>query len=202
MSPTRWIRLRGGPGLAAVVLCVAVAPLIAGQGAAPGAAKAGDAAGFREFSDRVQAYLKRQKTILADLPALKSTNLPEAIAAYQQARARKIQEARRDAKAGDVFTPAACEAFRRASRPAAEGEKSPGAPAVQVPDAPGPGIRLVVNGIYPDTEPITTFSPVMLAAFPPLPDELNYRIVGRTLLLIDVQSRVIIDIAHLILPPA
>ena len=187
--------------LAAIVLCVAAAGLIAGQGAAPGAARAGDA-GFKEFSDRVQTYLKRQKTILADLPELTSTNLPETIAAYQQTRATKIQEARRDAKPGDVFTPAACEAFRRASRPAAEGEKSPGAPAVQQPDAPDPAMRLVVNGIYPDTEPITTFSPVLLAAFPPLPDELNYRIVGRTLLLIDVQSRVIIDLAHLILPPA
>jgi hypothetical protein len=73
------MRSRGVPGLVAVVLCVAAARLIAGQGPAPGAAKAGDAAGFKEFSDRVQAYLKRQKTILADLPELKSTNLPETI---------------------------------------------------------------------------------------------------------------------------
>lgn len=201
MSPTRWMRSRAVPGLV-VVLCVAAARLVAGQGAAPGPAQAGDAASFKEFSDRVQAHLKRQKTILADLPALKSTNLPAEIAAYQQARAIKIQDARRDAKVGDLFTPGACEAFRRASRPAAEREKSPGAPTVQLPDVPDPGMRLVVNGIYPDSEPITTFSPVMLAAFPPLPDELNYRIVGRTLLLIDVQSRVILDVAHLILPPA
>lgn len=187
--------------LVALVLCVAAARLIAGQGAAPGGAKADGAAGFTEFSDRVQAYLKWQKTILADLPALKSTNLPETIAAYQRARAMKIQAARRDAKAGDLFTPAACEAFRRASRPAAEGEKSPGAPTGQLQDVPDPGMRLLVNGIYPDTEPITTFSPVLLAAFPPLPAELNYRIVGRTLLVVDVQSRVIVDIAHLILPP-
>jgi hypothetical protein len=189
------------PGLVAVVLCVAAARLIAGQGAGPGAAKAGDAAGFKEFSDRVQAYLKLQKTVEAGLPAMKPTDLPEVIAAHQQARAKRIQEARPNAKAGDLFTPAACEAFRRVSRASVEGAAGPSARAEQQPDDPNQAIRLVVNGIYPDTEPRTTFSPALLAAFPPLPADLAYRIVGRTLLVIDVKSRVIIDVAHLILPP-
>lgn len=202
MSAGHWIQSRGVPGLVALVLCIAAARLVAGQGAAPGPARADETAGFKEFSDRVQAFLKQQKAIEAGLPALKSTDLPEMIAAYQQARARKIQEARPNAKAGNLFTPAACEAFRRASRASIELTDGPSARPEQQPDDPNQAMRLLVNGIYPDTEPRTTFSPVLLAAFPPLPADLAYRIVGRTLLVVDVKSRVIIDVAHLILPPA
>ena len=70
------------------------------------------------------------------------------------------------------------------------------------PDAPNPAMRLTVNGIYPDTEPITALSPALLAAFPPLPVEVAYRIVGRTLIVMDVKSRLIVDVARRILPPA
>jgi len=59
-----------------------------------------------------------------------------------------------------------------------------------------------VNGIYPDAEPIMTLSPALLAAFPPLPAEVAYRIVGRTLIVIDVESRLIVDLARRVLPPA
>ena len=38
-------------------------------------------------------------------------------------------------------------------------------------------MRPEVNGLYPDTEPITPFPPELLAAFPALPAEVAYRIV-------------------------
>jgi hypothetical protein len=69
-------------------------------------------------------------------------------------------------------------------------------------DGPNPAMHLSVNGIYPDTEPITPLSPALLAAFPPLAAEVAYRIVGRTLLLVDLKSRLIVDFARDILPPA
>jgi hypothetical protein len=69
------------------------------------------------------------------------------------------------------------------------------------PGAPNPRMRLVVNGLYPDSEPITAPSPELLAAFPPLPAEVAYRVVGRTLVVVDVKSRLVVDLAHLILPP-
>jgi hypothetical protein len=176
--------------------------MLAGQGAAPSKERADDAAGFKEFSDRVQAYVKLQKTVESGLPALKPTDLPEMITAHQQVLARKIREARPHAKSGDIFTPAAREAFRHASRAALGGPHSATSRAYMQPGAPNPRMRLAVNGIYPDTEPITALSPVLLAAFPPLPVEVAYRVVGRTLIVIDVKSRLIVDVARLILPPA
>lgn len=202
MSTEHRIRNRGVSALVVLSLCV-VAPMLAGQRAAPSSKeRAEDAAAFKEFGVRVRGYLKLQKTVESKLPALKPTELPEMITAHQQALARKIAEARPRAKAGDIFTSAAREAFRRASRAALEGPNSANSRAYMQPDAPNPGMRLVVNGIYPDTEPITALSPELLAAFPPLPVEVAYRVVGRTLLLIDVKSRLVVDVARLILPPS
>jgi len=202
MSTKRWIRCRGVSGLVALFLCVAATRLLAGQGAAPSKERADDAAGFKEFSARVQAYVKLQKTVESSLPALKPTDLPEMITAHQQALARKIREARPHAKLGNLFTPAAREAFRHASRAALEGPRSANSRAYMKPGAADSTMRLVVNGIYPDTEPITALSPALLAAFPPLPVEVAYRVVGRTLIVIDVKSRLVVDVARLILPPA
>jgi hypothetical protein len=157
-------------------------------------------AGFKEFSVRVQEYVKLQKKVESGLPVLKPTDLPEMIAAHQEALARKIREARPHAKPGDIFTPASCEAFRGAAR-AALGGRNSGAPVPPDPDAPDPGMRLAVNGTYPDTQPVATLSPALLAAFPPLPAEVAYRVVGRTLILLDVKARLVVDIARLILPP-
>jgi hypothetical protein len=183
----------------ALSLCVVAPRTLAGQGKAPSSKdKADDAAGFKEFSERVQKYLKLQRTVEAGLPALKSTDLPEMITAHQQALARKIREARPHAEAGDIFTPAAREAFRHASLAALGGPR----PAKhERSDEPNPGMRLVVNGIYADTEPNTEVPPALLVAFPPLPADVAYRVVGRTLIVIDVKSRLIVDVARLILPP-
>ena len=53
-----------------------------------------NAAGFKEFTDHVQEYVKLHKAVEANLPVLKPTDLPEMITAHQQALARKIREAR------------------------------------------------------------------------------------------------------------
>lgn len=202
MSTKRWIRCRGVSGLVALSLCVVATRMLAGQGAALSKEQADDVAGFKEFSVRVQTYLKLQRAVESSLPALKPTDLPEMITAHQQALARKIREARPHAKSGDIFTPAAREAFRHASRAVLEGPDSANSRAYMQPGAPDPRMLLAVNGIYPDTEPITALSPALLAAFPPLSVEVAYRVVGRTLILIDVKSRLVVDVARRILPPA
>ena len=101
-----------------------------------------------------------------------------------------------------MFTSAAREAFRHAAHAVLEGPHSASSRAYMQPGAPNPGMRPAVNEVYPDTEPYTVVSPELLAAFPPLPAEVAYVIVGRTLILIDVQSRLIVDVALLVLPPA
>jgi hypothetical protein len=204
MTTNRWFPRRAILALVGALSLCAVAPrTIASQGPVPGSKeKADDAAGFKEFSERLQNYVKLQRTVEAGLPTLKPTDLPEMITAHQQALARKIREARPHAKAGDIFTPHAREAFRHACLSALGGPRSAASRAyLEKPGAPNPGMRLVVNSTYSDTEPTTAFPPELLAAFPTLPAEVAYRIVGRTLIVVDVKSRLIVDVARFILPP-
>ena len=196
-------RLRRGtlPGFLALCLCGAAPVMSAGQDAPPVTVRAADVAGFKEFTDRVEAYVKLQKKVEASLPGLKSTDVPEMITAHQEALARMIREARPHAKAGDVFTESARESFRHTSRAVLAAPGSTRSRSYMKPDEASPAMRLAVNGIYPDAEPITAIPPALLAAYPPLPAELVYRLVGRMLILVDVKSRLIVDVARDILSP-
>ena len=159
-----------------------------------------DEAGFKEFSDRVQDYVKLQKSVEASLPAMNSTDLPEMIAAHQQALARRIREARPKAKVGDIFTESAREAFRRVIRRAFQGPDGDNARATMQQGAPVKELHLKVNGIYPEGAPYTTVPPTLLSTFPKLPEEVAYRIVSRDLVLIDVKANMVIDLIHEIIP--
>lgn len=183
-----------------VVLFFLAVGALAAQDSVPNKDQKEDEAGFKEFSDRVQDYIKLQKTIESSLPAMNSTDLPEMIAAHQQALARKIREARPKAKAGDIFTERAREAFRHVIRSAFQGPEGDHVRATMQQGAPVKPLQLKVNGIYPDTAPYTTVPPTLLSAVPKLPEDVAYRIVSRDLVLIDVKSNMVIDLVHEIIP--
>ena len=150
-------------------------------------------AGYKEFLDRVQSYVSLHKTIESTLPPLKPTDLPELISAHQQALARKIREARTNAKRGDIFTENARRAFRDSVRDEFHGANARNARTTIRQGAPLKEIHLHVNEPYPDGVPFTTVPPTLLLKFPKLPDQVAYRIVGRDLILLDVEANLVID---------
>jgi hypothetical protein len=157
-------------------------------------------AGYQEFLQRVQAYVSLHKSIESTLPALKPTDLPEMITAHQQALARKIREARPTAKHGDIFTEDAREAFRRAIHDEFQGPHGHGARTTIRQGEPLTKIHLRVNEPYPDGVPFTTVPPTLLLTFPKLPDQVAYRIVGRDLILLDVEANLVVDRIPEIIP--
>ena len=192
-----------------VALSLAAAGLLMGQDATPTAAPTGaatkeqaaDAAGLKEFTARMEDYLTLHKAVEKKLPALKNKEeLPEMIAAHQQALARKIREARPHAKRGDIFTPAAREAFRHAIRSVFQDSQTATARTVTRQRDRAQQVRLRVNGIYPDAIAETTFPSALLLKFPTLPEELAYRIVGRDLVLVDTKANLVVDLLHEALP--
>ena len=201
MRTKRRVPYRGFALLVALSLGAGTGAL-AGQGAAPGKEQTDDAAGFKEFSGRVDEYLKLHKAVEKELPALKTKEeLPEMIAAHQQALARKIREARPNARPGDIFTRAAREAFRHVihsvfqDRPETAAVRSDIRQRDTVKE-----VRLRVNGIYPDAIAETTFPPTLLQRLPILPEELSYRISGRDLVLVDGRANLVVDLLHEVLP--
>lgn len=172
----------------------------ASQEPAPTPPSDADAAGFKEFSDRVQEFMKLHKSVEAKLPKLKTTDVPELIVAYEQALARKIREARPHAKRGDIFTPKATEAFRNAIQKALAGSEAPNAKATIKQGDPVPKVRLLVNRAYPKALPYTTVPPTLLLNLPKLPNELAYRVAGHDLVLLDVKANLVVDCIPDVIP--
>jgi len=184
-----------------VAFSLAAAGVLAGQRAAPNKEQTDDAAGFKEFTGRVDEYLKLHKTIENQLPALKNKEeLPEMIAAHQQALARKIRESRLHAKPGDIFTGASREAFRHVIRSVFKDPQNATAHEHIRQRDTFKGVRLQVNGIYPDDIAETHFPPTLLQKLPTLPEELAYRILGRDLVLVDRRASLVVDLLHEALP--
>lgn len=155
---------------------------------------------FQEFTELVRQYMELRKKLDASLPRLGSKESQEHIVAHQQAFAQKIREARAGAKRGDIFAPEIAEEFRRLIRREFQGPKGPNARKTIRQGNPVKPFRLRVNDTYPETLPITTMPPALLLKLPQLPEEVAYRIVGRDLILQDVDARLIVDFIHHALP--
>ena len=61
-------------------------------------------------------------------------------------------------------------------------------------------ITLAVNSRYPDTVPLSTVPPQVLQGLPKLPEEMEFRFIGRHLILMDVHAHIIVDLIENALP--
>jgi len=59
---------------------------------------------------------------------------------------------------------------------------------------------LKINEDYPSTVPVQSMPPSVLMNLPQLPKEVEYRIVGRDLILLDVGTNLVVDIAPNVVP--
>jgi hypothetical protein len=150
-----------------------------------------DAAVIADFKARVDKYVELRKKADDSAPPLKKTEDPGEIREAQQALVERIGAARAGVKRGDIFTPQVSALFRRLLRPEL---KEPGTKASIKDDDPDPNtIPFKVNGPYPDEEPLSTVPPNVLATLPQLPKDIDYRFVGKHLILRDVRASMIID---------
>ena len=190
---SQWIRCLLLAGIAAL------APWH-GRSQAPDAQVDLKAPGFQEFSDRVQKYVQLHKSVEATLPKLKSTNEPELIVAHQKALARKIKAARIHARHGDIFTPAASEAFRKALHIEFQGPHAAHAQETMKQGAPLKKVHLRVNQTYPDSTPYTSVPPTLMQNLPKLPEEVAYRAVSQDLVLLDAKTNLVVDYLINVIP--
>ena len=153
-----------------------------------------EARDFKTFTDRVQAYVTMQKALEASLPTLKPTKDAAQIVEHQHALARKIADARRDARQGDIFTREVTERFRKIIRKAFQGPEGRLARRTIQQDTPFKVVVLRVNDVFPEGIPLTTTPPSLLSKLPQLPQELVYRFVGRDLTLKDTKAGLVVDL--------
>lgn len=152
----------------------------------------------KEFQARINDYMKVRRGAVQGIPSLKAKAEPEQIEQHQKAVSQAIIQARSGAKAGDVLTPEIrtyLVAIVRAEMKGPEGAPAKkaakqGNPATETPEVP---IPLTVNGIYPEKASVSSVPPTLLMRLPQLPKELDFRFVGRHLILRDAVAGLIID---------
>lgn len=152
-----------------------------------------DAATLADFKERLTKYIELQKDLADDSPPLKETSDPAKIDAAQEVLGAKIRAARKDAMPGDVFTPQTRALFRRLMYPELKGEDGPETKATIAGDDGPPKVPLKINAKYPESAPLPTVPPNLLARLPQLPEDVEYRIVGKNLILRDVDANIIVD---------
>jgi hypothetical protein len=150
------------------------------------------AAVLQEFKQHVDNYMKLHTDLEKQSPPLKETEDPAKIKASQDVLAEKIRAARATAKPGDIFTPAVQTEFRRLLRPEMTGPDAADTKKTIKDDAPV-AVPLKVNAKYPSSQPLPTVPPNILLRLPRLPEDLEYRIIGTTLILRDVHANLIVD---------
>ena len=145
---------------------------------------------LQEFAVRVRQYADLHRRIERQLPALQKTSSAAEIASRRQALADAIRQARPTAVRGDILSPSVAADFHRNIQDDVQktGTTVVGAGAPEQPD-----VRLRVNGDYPEGEPLSSVPPLLLSRLPALPEELEYRFVGRDLLLLDRKAGLIVD---------
>ena len=55
-------------------------------------------------------------------------------------------------------------------------------------------LNLNINQSYPSHVPLQSTPPSLLVNLPPLPPDLEYRVIGRDLILLDTKANLIVDI--------
>jgi hypothetical protein len=151
-----------------------------------------DAAALQEFKQRIDAYVALHKQAEGKTAAPKESHDTAKIQAARETLAAAIQSLRKDAKPGDVFTPAVRARFRKVLYPQFKGRQG-GEVREQMEEDAAEGVPLRVNGKYPEKASVTTMAPNILARLPALPKELEYRIVGKSLLIRDIDANLIVD---------
>jgi hypothetical protein len=163
----------------------------------------------KAFHSKVNEYVQLQKKVSATVPPLTKTESdPGKIAAHIRSVAQGIQHARANAKQGDIFVPESVPEFRQIIRGELEGKQGAasrqtvktGNPAEE-PDSTAK-VVLAVNQPYPDRAPLSSVPPGLLLKLPQLPKELEYRFLGRNLILLDATSNLIVDYLLDVVPKA
>jgi hypothetical protein len=144
----------------------------------------------RELAERVREYVALERRLEADLPPLAPNADAAAMEKRRAALSAKLRAARPDAR---VFTPRVAAALREDLAPVLAGPDGENVRGAILDENPA-GARVEPLGPYPDGAPLSTVPASVLAALPPIPEDVEYRFVGRRLILRDVHANLVVDV--------
>ena len=135
-------------------------------------------------------YVELRQRIEGTMATLRVTIDPAEILGREQALGAAVKAARPGARQGEIFSAATVTDFRRIIA-ADRIRHSEGDQAAIMSEVPPALPR--VNEPYPAMLPLATFPPLLLGTLPRLPDDLEYRFMGRHLIIRDTRTNLIVD---------
>lgn len=153
---------------------------------------------LQEFEAHITDYLKLRQDLGSKLQPLSTAADGTDLAARQAALTAAIRAARRTAKPGDVIPPSVARLIVAAIVQDIE-KRGPQASRAIFEEIP-PVAALAVNRDYPAEAALATMPPLLLSTLPELPESLQYRFLGRSIVIMDVDTELIIDYVPDVLP--
>lgn len=151
-----------------------------------------------EFHKRIQAYMKIHNEAERKVPNLRRTDDPADISSREKQLGEMIMTLRAGARPGEIFAREYQPYFIKIVQD--DFRKRTAADRKALMHELPKGVKVAINTVYPTTIPLITFPATLLRALPDLPPELEYRIVGRHLLLRDVKANLIVDALYDVVP--
>jgi hypothetical protein len=140
-----------------------------------------------EFNRRVQGYVALRSRLEEGLPPLVVTTNADEIETFERRLTDRLSRAR-GSRRGQVFAPTMTRQVRRMLAAHADADTI----ALIMEDGPGE-FDVDVNETYAKKHPLATMSPKLLLLLPDLPKDLEFRFVGRHLILRDARANMIVD---------
>ena len=147
-----------------------------------------------DFDRRVAEYVALHRKLEAPRPVLPMSDDISVVRAAMDALASALQTTRTDAQRGDIFTAAVARVFRARIATCLPPEEMAAILSEHEEADPRVVPALAVNTRWPEGMPFNLVPPKLIAALPTLPPELQYRIIGRSLVLWDHHADMIVDI--------
>jgi hypothetical protein len=145
------------------------------------------------FNTQITQYMALRRQVEQHVPGPRASDDRAGIDSAADALAEAIRAARPRATPGDIFSARIAADFRQIIETVSREQL-----AVNLPDAPPrvsrkPAIPPIVNARF-DWNLDAVMPPFLIKALPPLPTELQYRLVGCDLVLVDIVAGLVIDI--------
>lgn len=148
---------------------------------------------IKAFDERVKGYVKVRNEVKDKAPKLAKESTAEQIQAAENAFVEGLRAARANARSGDLFTSDIAQYIRATLKREFTGTEKKEIKKVILDKETATPVPLKVNYPYPDPKEFVEMPATLLLKLPQLPKELKYRYVGRTLMLLDTDSNLIID---------
>lgn len=204
--PRRGRRERIGQIIALVIVttCASSQPLVALalQSHPPSEAEQRelDAEGLEEFKEEVAEYVELRRRLDSKLAPLPPKASPESVHAYEASLEKLLAAKRERAEEGDLFVSEIRPLLRRLFREVLAGPEGRALRAEIYDEAPNRTFRIRINTHYPSELPLSTVPYRLLSVLPQLPVELEYRIVGPDLVLLDIDAHMVVDVLRNAVP--